>query len=485
MRASRILLALVLAGTAEPSASSAAVFVADESLDEWAGIPVAVEMPVPAHDGLAHVVRVWAASTPERLWLRLELSEEARLAELDHLELHLDTDRDGRTGVAAGGIGADFTWHLGEEAGRAQVLGLPIRVKQGNVGARRAPTVSSRDFELSFDLRAQAAGGAIFPGADVRAVLCDASGGSPRCSAPFDFPPAAGTPPPASPPAPAAMARRDPAHLRVLTYNVLFDGLFERTDVFGRILRAIDPDVIFFQEIFEGTAEETAALLCDLLPGRAWQAMGGRGGVLASRVPIEESGTTGSARGGLWARLAPPDSAWARGPVLLGPRPPCCENETGRQLELDATMAWLRNARDDGRIAPGTPLVVAGDMNLVGRSGQLATLVSGAILDGAAWGAPFAPDWDGTGLRDARPRHAGGREIYTWRGDGSAFPPGRLDFILDSDSVLGLGTSFVLWTPDLSPEDLEALGLEASDTAAASDHLPVVADFYPLAGASR
>jgi endonuclease/exonuclease/phosphatase family metal-dependent hydrolase len=114
-------------------------------------------------------------------------------------------------------------------------------------------------------------------------------------------------------------------------------------------------------------------------------------------------------------------------------------------------------------------VIVAGDMNLVGWSRQLDLLVDGPP------GAP--PDGDGTALADAFPRHLGGADTYTWRNDHGAFPPGRLDFILYGDSVLELHRRFVLWTPDLDAESLAALGLEAGDTARASDHLPVVADF--------
>ena len=46
-----------------------------------------------------------------------------------------------------------------------------------------------------------------------------------------------------------------------------------------------------------------------------------------------------------------------------------------------------------------------------------------------------------------------------------------------SAPILEAGNRYVLWTPVLDAGTLSALGLEAGDTAAASDHLPVVADF--------
>ena len=143
-----------------------------------------------------------------------------------------------------------------------------------------------------------------------------------------------------------------------------------------------------------------------------------------------------------------------------------------------AILEGGEDAQDAGDpVTPGMPVIVAGDLNLVGHSRQLRTLLEGAILDTATHGPGRPLDWDGTALADAAPLHTTGRETYTWRGDDSPFAPGRLDFILYTDSVLELANGFVLWTPDLRDADLERTGLHARDTVTASDHLPVVADF--------
>jgi hypothetical protein len=122
-------------------------------------------------------------------------------------------------------------------------------------------------------------------------------------------------------------------------------------------------------------------------------------------------------------------------------------------------------------------------MNLVGFAEQVATLLEGRISDEATYGKSHPADWDGTALTDVMPYHTTGLDAYTWRNDEESFAPGRLDYIVYSDSVLKLGNHFVLWTPDLSPSDLTTHGLLASDTRVASDHLPVVADF--AVGAAR
>ncbi len=270
--------------------------------------------------------------------------------------------------------------------------------------------------------------------------------------------------------------------MRLVTYNVLFDGCFERPAPFRRILRALDPDVLSLQEIYNHSLEETRALIASILPGATWYTAGNGQGPIVSRYPIRDSGPMGGAGRGSWALIKAP----AGDLLVINPHPPCCDDDAGRRREFDAIAAWVSDARASGRLTHETPIVIAGDMNLVGESRQLRTLLTGAISDTATYGASAAPDGDGTALADAMPYHLTGREAYTWRGDDGAFAPGRLDYVVYSDSVLRLARSFVLWTPDLPEDYLAAAGLQREDTAVASDHLPVVADFsFVAADSSR
>ena len=150
-----------------------------------------------------------------------------------------------------------------------------------------------------------------------------------------------------------------------------------------------------------------------------------------------------------------------------------------RQYVTDATMAFLRDARRPGgeiEIAADTPILIAGDLNLVGGRQPLETLLSGEIVH-RELGASAAPDWDGGPLTDLRPLHTDLPMVFTWfRESRGSYSPGRLDFIIYSDSVLRPTRSFVLFTQAMSDEALRANGLERRDTYV-SDHLPVVGDF--------
>ena len=93
------------------------------------------------------------------------------------------------------------------------------------------------------------------------------------------------------------------------------------------------------------------------------------------------------------------------------------------------------------------------------------------------YGPSHAPDWDGTPLADLVSHQTERRMAYTWRSDGGEYWPGRLDFVIYTDSALTVEHHFVLHTGEMSEDALESHGLHADDCAQASDHLPHVVDF--------
>ena len=66
---------------------------------------------------------------------------------------------------------------------------------------------------------------------------------------------------------------------------------------------------------------------------------------------------------------------------------------------------------------------------------------------------------------------------YTWRNDGSSYNPGKLDYIIYTDSNISISKHFVLNTLPMPNDLLIEWGLEVDDTYEASDHLPRIVDF--------
>ncbi|MCK4578805.1 MAG: T9SS type A sorting domain-containing protein, partial [Candidatus Marinimicrobia bacterium] len=166
--------------------------------------------------------------------------------------------------------------------------------------------------------------------------------------------------------------------------------------------------------------------------------------------------------------------------LVLNAHLSCCAYDSARQAQSDQFIAGLRDIHEgQGPInpPPGTPFVLVGDLNLVGDRRQLVTLTTGDIVDEASYGRDFAPDLDYTHLADLFSRHTHIRMGYTWRSDGSWFSPGKLDYIIYTDSRLKVDNHYVLNTLAIPSDELAALDLDSLDTHSASDHLPRVVDF--------
>ena len=304
--------------------------------------------------------------------------------------------------------------------------------------------------------------------------------------------------------------REQATDLRVVSYNILWDTIFPdnnpvQADKFERVLTALEPDVLNLQEIgdrFCGsctpkTAEDVRVLLNNLAPlvgGGSWHVHQGGDNVIASKYPLSMTETDTDPNGQRLQAIALvdlPDAQFEKDLYVLNNHYKCCggvgsSEDDDRQQQSDAIVNWLRDARTPGGsvdLPPDTPVAVVGDLNLVGGLQPLNTLVDGNIIDESTYGPDSPPDWDGSSLTDARPLHNGtGPADYTWRDDGSPFSPGRLDYIIYSDSEINVGNQFVLNTVEMSAAELAATGLQSFDVTVDSfgtdfDHLPVVVDF--------
>ena len=474
-------LMLLCALLATSARGAVAPITLDGAFDDWATLPPVVT-DATGDDGSSGVDfhRVWAANDHRYFFLRFETGAEVQGDEQQSLRLYLDTDMNAGTGVSFAGIGADLVWDFGQREG--DFRGSPVR--HPDVGLLLAPTVSATDFEIALRLDARPAGGsALFPGSQVRFVLRDASGGGdlvPDAGAVTVTIEAAAADDPAIP-----LAKIDPDHLRVAAFNVENNGLFEggsRQSAFTRILNAIDADVWVLNELWDHGAAETASRVESLLPagsGLSWDAVKrDSGNVVVSRYPIVDSWEIlpGSRLTGALIDLPSPDTPDV---LVIAAHFSCCTADFQRQEQADALVAFVRDAQTPGGdidLPADTPIVAAGDFNLVGWRQQLETILSGDIQNEGAFGPDHAPDWDGSAFDLPLSTHTDQRVAHTWRNDFSSFYPGILDFAFVTGSVVDLGRDYVLDTRTMRVDRLATFGLQADDSERASDHNPRVLD---------
>jgi endonuclease/exonuclease/phosphatase family metal-dependent hydrolase len=497
-----VLLMLGMAGSVQAdNPPTFARMIIDGEYEDWAGVPVAFEDPTGDNaNSVADFGRVWMANDDEYVYLRFDIGALTNLPTISGpVRICFDLDRSPATGWAVGRMGSDFALLFPERYGveSTSVRWEAAKLTNADLSLVTAPTVAGTQFELCVrrDAVLPVRGTPVFDGPDFDILLEGQDTGgvtgdwAPDGGLPHTYVMASGHLPPYQT---VPLERKDPRHVRLMSYNMLWDGLLVRPEPHDRILRAIEPDIICYLEAQRRTpAEAIQARLDEALPlggGTSWQVYKADTDVIASRWPLSmrtADTIPATGRGQAMALVDLPNGLYDTDLYVISAHFKCCgtmgsSEDQRRQQQADANVNWFRDLREPGGnvdLPPDTPFLICGDFNMVGGPQPLTTLLSGNIIDEAHYGADSPPDWDGTDLKDARPLHNAGPAAYTWRDDESAFGPSRMDFIIYTDSVLNVAREYVLNTLDMSAEALAAHGLRRDDTATASDHLPLVVDF--------
>ena len=432
-------------------------------------------------DGSSGVDFTWLrmANDGDGVYFHFDTTIEVQGDEQQDIFFAIDSDRNTGTGDSLHGIGAELVWGLGDRAGYIQD-GTSSGTTHAALGLVFSPTVSDTEFEFSLSRSATPEGFTLFPNVSFDIVFWDDNG---DVMGPFTYTFEEGeTPVPT-----ISLDRADENHFRLCSYNIQSDGLFDtnnsRENALDRMLDAIDPDVFIFCEVWNHNGTEVAARLEEFLPssgGESWTAIKvDAGNAVATRLPVLDFWDIlpGSR---LTAVLIGSNATHGSDVLVIANHWSCCGADANRQMQADALIDFLRDARSPGGridLAPDTPIMAGGDYNLVGLRRQLETLVTGNIQDNGTWGPDSPPDWDGSEFAVAAGRHADARFVYTWRNDGSSFYPGKLDYIVYTGSVANLEKSLTIETRTMKASSLLDAGLLANDTVTASDHAPIVADF--------
>ncbi len=287
-----------------------------------------------------------------------------------------------------------------------------------------------------------------------------------------------------------------PAHVRIVSYNTLLQFMAEpsKDAAFNRVLTALNPDIICFQEMVSSlTIGQIASRLQSVLPFSegTWQvhlgmAEGSRV-VVAARFPLNLRRTdtvpAAGTRGVAIALADLPNERYQTDLYLLGVHLKCCGTSSDvadRQRSADAIAAWLGVARQPGglvTLALNTPMVVLGDFNFVTGPQPEITLLTGDIQDNATFGPDVKGDWDNSNMTDVMPEDPFTGNANTWRSDRTN-PTDRLDRFIYTDSVASVAAGLVLNTRNMTGSALAATGLQANDTTPTNtaDHLPILMD---------
>lgn len=431
--------------------------VIDGFFDDWENVEALADTEGDDGDGL-DILSVSITDDADRLYIQVRIAEEVNLQEVSNLAILLNIDNDASTGGKLSNFGYEIAYFVGDRVGVVVDGNRFLPADFQELGFVFLPTVSSRVFEFTFLKSTRVNGVDINLGDQVTVGVLDANEED-RWPDTGDYVYAMQSQPVyVNPSTRLGSLDRD---FRLVSYNSRFDGLFaSQGSVQEGYMVDVQPDIVLWQELFDANNPRLRSALENMTvdwPEVHVSTSPGIGVAMISRWPIlDDVAIDGNA-----AYLVDLDTDTI---LVINVHYPCCDNDFDRQREVDRVMQFIREVQSESAeldVPDNAPIILAGDMNLVGSARQYTAMITGNILFNGQFGPDFLPDYDGSNLADAVPLVLGSNLAYTWFNTDQSFAPGRLDLCLYTDSRLEL---------------LNAFGYRPSDNQP-SDHIPLVVDF--------
>ena len=454
--------------------------ILDGFFEDWQGNPSVITINDAIGDSPGvDLLEMSVTNDEEHLYIKLKLDTFIDLvdgSELSNIKLYLDTDNDTSTGYPSSNIlGAEYAF-LFPDKKMYNNLNYPEYYSTSlyELGCVPMPTITSDEFEIMIDRATFSDTIAFFIKESVSGDVVPDQGTTFTYTMQSDY----------SSITPISLGKNDLTDIRVLAYNVQHNLLDAGTDVrFARIINTVNADIVTFSECSGVSESEMMNYFEEHIDHPVWYTNKMNDLLVVTKFPVLQSWSVTNKVAASLIDL--PDEFYSTDFLSIYAHPPCCGNDSGRQEDFDATIAFiqdLQSAGGVGEVAFNTPFTFSGDMNLVGYAEQYLTILNGTISNTSQYGEGGFPDWDDTPISDVICRLTERTSSHTWRkntpnlGPGE-YAPGRLDFIFYSNSVLDVTKSYTLATREMSPEVLIQNGLDVDDTYLSSDHLPIVSDF--------
>lgn len=438
-------------------------------------------------DGL-DLIEFQVTNDEDFLYIHIKTDQEFDLTETTPIShefyLFLDTDTNLSTGLRVrDDFGAELGISFSERVLYSSFNGTTSsQVLFSDIQFRSAPTVTSNEYEFAIGRDVFPDGtNALFRGSSVNILLrnIDNLDWLPNENNSFTY---SFDETPVESFTPTDLTKTNDDFIRVMAYNTLQNGLLDnnKLDEFERIMKSLQPDIVGMVESYDTSTSYIKSLFDAWLPlenTNGWYVEKLGGNVTASRWEIIETWPTLTRQ--LPVLIDLPDS-YGNDLLYTNSHLSCCDADDNRQNQVDQYASFILDAKSSGGsidLPENTPIIYSGDLNLVGLSQQLTTLVTGDIQNTAVYGNGGPLDWDDSDFHEENALQADKRMNYTWRSDNSTYPVGKLDFIIFSDYTLTSEKSFVLQTEVMSTQRLTEYGLNQNDTSTASDHFPVITDF--------
>ncbi len=460
----------------------------DGKFDDWTN--EASSYTDTQNDGAAFdLLSFKVANDSNYLFIQIVVDKEIQLNYGNNLYLEIDTDNNPATGYQVNGIGAELGINFGTKTFYFNTTSGTTEISPYDIGFIALPTVTSDTFEIAIDRNAVPDGtNQLFTSNTIKICFKDDNTGG-------DYMPDEGTTFSYTFDNSSVgnynfinLEKNNENDIRLMTYNTLYDGLIsgdnERVSAFQRIITAVNPDIITFNECWNTTQYQAQNLLNSWLPlqGNNWTCVkNDAGNITCSKFPVTDYYTIDPTYiNRVTANIIDLPDLYPKDFLVINSHFKCCSDDDTRQKQADAIIEFIKDVKNSGgsiTLPYGTPFVISGDLNLVGLSQQLTTLLTGDIVDNYNFGDDIKPDWDNTDLTDIIAFHTDKRIAVTIRDENSSYWPGRIDYAIASDIGATVSKTFIIDTEEMSADRLNQFGLQTNDTKIASDHLPKITDF--------
>ena len=204
----------------------------DGIFDEWSDHPV-IYSDAAGDGGFLGVDfgELQIFNDDEFIFFLLEIGNEINLQDLNKISIFLDTDNNSNTGFSINGIGAELVYSFGERSGLFYYANGSSEIFHSNIGLVSAPTVSSDQFEIAIKRDISIFGNPLFLGDSVSVVFQDNTTNgdflpdiNEAITYTFSNDVLASLPD-------YSIQKINESDLRILSYNVLSNGLFDAARV--------------------------------------------------------------------------------------------------------------------------------------------------------------------------------------------------------------------------------------------------------------
>ncbi|MAQ47309.1 MAG: hypothetical protein CMD27_00320 [Flavobacteriales bacterium] len=441
-------------------------------------------------------INISVTNDDKYLYIKFETNEEIDLSDGNYdIELLLDTDNNNITGWSPGfndNIGAEIGIMFNQRFFWYNVPETDLQLSLYDMDIYPAPTVTSNQFEIAIALDSEYEEQLLFPNSEIKIQLTDwvSNDKIPNNNSEIIYTIQSNNQSYSQ----IQIPKTNNDLIRLTAYNVLNNGFNneERMEGLKNILQSLNSDIFAFSECGNTTTQSIKNILDEILnlnTELGWFVVKKDGDdlIIASKFPIsahwpsEDSGIK---------KMHPclidlPDNLYAQDLLVVNAHMSCCGSDSLRQIQADDFVNFILDAKSEGGIidlAESTPFVLCGDLNLVGYSQQLTTLITGEIINTSLFGQGGGMNWADNNLKDQVCWNTEQPLSYTWRdispneGIPGSYPHGRLDFIIFSDDVMYAEKSFSIDTELMSQQILNTNNLFIDDSKA-SDHLAITTDF--------